>query len=238
MVIGIQAFSGSTCGTLTEIGCAKSAGPSSGVQLALNGLNPSQLYYFRIYGSSHTNPQRTGIYCFCGTQGVQAYILPLSLESLKAVVKGQQVELNMLKPAAGDDGIYEIEYSPDAVSYQSVYRVIDGKTSFTHSPQNADIAYYRLKRSVVNGRHHYSAVVKVVFQQRTALLVFNNQKKELSIETIARTNITITDLSGRLLKSASLAPGKHRISTASLAAGIYLAHNSIDNQSYKFLVQK
>jgi hypothetical protein len=245
MVIGIQAFSAGACGSLTEIGCAKAGGPSSGVQLPLNGLNTGQLYYFRIFGSSHTNPQRSGIYCFCGTQGLQATLLPLSLESLKAVTKGQLVELSILKPASNDEGVYEIEYSHDAIDFQTVYRITKqdlassgARINYTHSPQTTAAGYYRLKRFVTNGQHYYSSIVKVAFQQRTIQVMYNNLKKEITIQVFQRTSITIADLSGRLLQSASLAPGTHRISTATYAGGIYLAHNSTDNKAYKFLVQE
>src|SRR5688500_17474388 len=83
-VIGVQAFSGeATCGSLTQIGCAIAGGPSSGVNLTISGLTVGELYYYRIFGSSVPISQRTGIYCFCGTTGLDNYILASGLNSFK-----------------------------------------------------------------------------------------------------------------------------------------------------------
>jgi hypothetical protein len=244
MVIGIQAFQGSSCGALTEIGCAKAGGPSSGVQLPLNGLVPGQLYYFRIFGSSHTSPQRTGLYCFCGTQGLQANILPLSLESLKAITKAQKVELSFQKPFTDDEGVYEIEYSGDAVNFRSVYRMWaqdmnsqGNKIVYMHSPQHTSPAYYRLKRSEAYGQYHYSSIQKVVFQLQTLQVMHHGSKKEIAVQVSRETIITITDLSGRLLQSINLNSGLHHISTAMLSGGVYVLHNNHDKKAYKFLVR-
>lgn len=93
-VVGLQAFSGSnTCASLNEIGCALAGGPSSGVNLILNGLTVGEKYYFRVYGSASSASQRTGIYCFCGTSGVEAVILPKQITSFTGTTSGKNILL-------------------------------------------------------------------------------------------------------------------------------------------------
>src|SRR5882757_308461 len=92
LVIGIQAFSGSSCGALAEMGCALSGGPSSGVQLSLTGLSPGTLYYFRIFGSAGPVSQRTGVYCFCGTTGLNGILLSNGIEGFSGQAAGNGIE--------------------------------------------------------------------------------------------------------------------------------------------------
>jgi hypothetical protein len=245
LVIGIQAFEGSACGSLSELGCALAGGPSSGVQLTLNGLQPGQLYYFRIFGSSNSTPQRTGLYCFCGTVGVQAIILPASLESLKAVVRDKKIELSFQKPSPDDNGFYEIEYSTDGRTFESIYQLTNGNAASTankiiyrHSPHKNGLSYYRLKRSALNSRHYHSAIVKVTLQAKTINIAHNGLKGQITVEVFERATVHVSDLSGRILLSVTLNPGRHHISISKLLSGIYLLYNNEDKQTHKFVVSK
>jgi hypothetical protein len=243
MVIGIQAFSGSTCGGLTQIGCALAGGPSSGVQLNLTGLTPGQLYYFRIYGSSHSNPQRTGLYCFCGTTGIQTTILPLSLETLKGAVRGNSVELSFEKPSPDDMGVYEIEHSTDGTTFQSIYRMSNqsiaagsNKIVFVHSPAGFSVNYYRLRRSNGVARQYSTLVLKIHLQSKAWQVSDDRINRQLNIEVFKNTRISIAEISGRIVRSSSLPPGLHRVSTASLSPGIYIVSNKENDQAHRFVI--
>jgi hypothetical protein len=243
MVIGIQAFSGGTCGGLTQIGCALAAGPSSGVQLNLTGLTPGQLYYFRIYGSSHTNPQRTGIYCFCGTTGIRATILPLSLETLKAVVHNNSVELSFQKPSPDDIAAYDIEHSTDGINFQSIYRLTkqsnninNNRVSFVHTGAGNGTNYYRLRRASGNSRQYSTVVLKISFESKAWHITDDRAHKQLVISLSRASSLTIADMSGRTLRFSILNPGLHHISTASLAPGAYIAYNKESGQAYRFVI--
>lgn len=81
-IASIQAFSGTpACGNLTQIGCAVAGGPSSGVALNLSGLTAGQLYHFRVFGTASSASQRTGTFCFCGTSGLSATVLPVKIST-------------------------------------------------------------------------------------------------------------------------------------------------------------
>jgi hypothetical protein len=68
--VAIQAFSGSACPGLAEIGCVNAAGNNQPETLALTGLTSGVRYYFRIFGAATNASARTGTYTFCGSAGL------------------------------------------------------------------------------------------------------------------------------------------------------------------------
>jgi hypothetical protein len=62
----IQAFSGTTCGGLIDIGCVDAGGNNQTETLVLTGLTSGVLYYFRVFGAVNSVANRTGTYTFCG----------------------------------------------------------------------------------------------------------------------------------------------------------------------------
>jgi hypothetical protein len=153
LVLGIQAFKGVlTCGSLTEIGCAISGGPSSGVQLNLSGLIPGQLYYYRIFGSSGPPSQRTGLYCFCGTTGITDVLLPVFLMDFTVSSPGDKVNLEWKVTGDASNKQFEIERSSDGSNFISIAS-INGYAStaasqtyqYTDGSATPGLNFYRLK---------------------------------------------------------------------------------------------
>jgi hypothetical protein len=68
--VAIQAFSGTACPGLTDIGCVDAAGNNATETLALTGLTSGVQYYFRIFGATTSVANRTGTYTFCGSAGL------------------------------------------------------------------------------------------------------------------------------------------------------------------------
>jgi len=68
--VAIQAFSGSACPGLTDIGCVDATGNNQPETLALTGLTSGTHYYFRIFGATTSVAARTGKYTFCGSTGL------------------------------------------------------------------------------------------------------------------------------------------------------------------------
>jgi hypothetical protein len=131
-IASIQAFSGSACGGLTQIGCALAGGPSSGVSLTLSGLSTGQQYYYRIFGSSNSASQRTGVYCFCGSVGLGSSVLPVQLSSFKAINNQNRISLSWSTATETNNQKFEIERSNDAVNFTSLASV-NGKGIAHHN---------------------------------------------------------------------------------------------------------
>lgn len=245
LIIGIQAFNqGGTCGALTEIGCAVSGGPSSGVSLGLTGLQVGALYYFRIFGSSSSVSQRTGLYCFCGTTGVEATVLAPTLFSLSGIFKNNVVELRFLKPEPGDNATYEIEYSTDGSTFNVIDNINEShisfyrnKATYLHTPKVDGTNYYRLKRTEDNGRYKLSSIIVVTVNRSTSMKVFSDvSRNKLHIEVSSQTTFFITSMSGQLRQTLVVQPGSHSLSTAHLSPGMYTIRNAQNGEVYKFIV--
>jgi hypothetical protein len=245
LVLGIQVLSGGPlCGTLTQIGCGVSAGPSSGVQVNLTGLIPGNLYYFRIFGSATPVSQRTGLYCFCGTTGLSNVILPVVTKDFKGVVAGNKIRLSWTTTYEKDNRYFELERSNDGNNFTSLSRISSSGPSMTeHNYQYTDDNaasgnnYYRLKQVDGNGKYTYSDVIlvkSVVVKSFTVLT--DPVMRSLKITVAANTNLAIYNANGMLQQNLYLQAGTHTISTAQFAPGIYVVRAKENNEVKKFYV--
>ena len=233
LIIGIQAFSGGpACGSLTEMGCAVSAGPSSGVQLNLTGLQANTLYYFRIFGSAGPPSQRTGIYCFCGTTGLSGAVLADALTGFRAFMAGNTVALAWNASAESQADVFEVERSADGVQFSSVGQVaVTGHPglqpySFTDASPLNGTGYYRLKHINAGSQYGYSGIIPVKTEHAKDFDFFVNPPgRELQVSVITACTITLSDVSGHALQTFHLAPGTHHIPTGRLANGLYFLHS-------------
>jgi hypothetical protein len=245
LVIGVQVFSGGPlCGTLTQIGCAVSGGPSSGVQVNLTGLIPGNLYYFRVFGSATPVSQRTGLYCFCGTTGLSNVILPVVTKDFKAVVASSKIQLSWTTTYELDNRYFEIERSYDGNNFTPLSRISSNGASMTeHDYQYTDDNavsgnnYYRLKQVDGNGKYTYSGVilVKSGFVQSFTVLT-DPVTRSLKITVAANTDMAIYNASGILQQRLYLLAGSHTISTAQFASGIYFIRAKGNSETKKFYV--
>lgn len=228
LVLGIQAFSGGpSCGSLTQIGCAVSGGPSSGVQLALSGLHYGQLYYFRIFGSANPVSQRTGLYCFCGSKGLNDFtILPVSISKFKATPGATGINLSWNLP----DTMQRIlvpERSTDGTHYSPVggTPVLTGFVySLTDQNAPAGLVFYRLKEIFPDGRSDFGQVVTVKSNTSRSFSVLGNvvNNNSVRIDAVETNELDILDLMGRRVGSLYLKPGTSDYPLQRLKPGIYL----------------
>jgi hypothetical protein len=231
-VIGVQALKGGpTCGSLTQLGCAVAAGPSSGVNLTLSGLTVGQLYYYRIYGSSAQTSQRTGLYCFCGTVGVQNYVLAAGLKSFTGKTDKGSVRLNWDFDPESMPSEFNVEFSSDQRMFNTVatVRSLAGKNeySFTFNPNDNHDLYYRIRYVNTSGEVEYSPVLKLKITGTTSGEKFTviNGSRQLRIYTEHPTSFILCNSAGTVLQSYSLTAGEHVVSVRGLAAGVYFIKN-------------
>jgi hypothetical protein len=178
--VAIQAFSGSTCPGLTDIGCIDAGGNNAIETLDLTGLTINQLYYFRVFGSSNGVSNRTGTYTFCGSTQLGSSLLSLVTGTFTAVKQNGTVLINWAATSL-NSAYFEIERSSDGSNYQVIGKVnvANGgqQASLYHfidiTPLAMPVTYYRLKDVNNNGNYKYSAVV--------AVRMDNNSKKSLTV---------------------------------------------------------
>lgn len=171
--IAIQAFSGSACPGLTDIGCSDAGGIGTQEKLGLSGLVVNQLYYFRIFGSANDLMSRigTGTYTFCGSTqlGSTAIVLAVNINDFNATKQNGGVRLSWSAASELNNAYFEIERSSNGNNFQPIGKVTGGGTTTqpTHyifddaNPLTTAINYYRLKEVSTNGKFTYSSIVLV-----------------------------------------------------------------------------
>ncbi len=228
-VSSIQAFSGGpACGTLTEIGCTVAPTPSKGTTLFLTGLIPNTTYYFRVYGTASAVGQRTGTFCFCGSDGLSGSALPVKLLSFTGVATGRLVNLTWVTTTQVSFSHFQIERSSNGINFSSVgtrpavNAGFQNKYAFADYINSPGIYFYRLKMIDTDGRFSYSPVVKV---NTTAALVFHafmdNQTKRLVIFSSENMEVVLFSLAGSKIKKFFVKEGMNNIE-CNVPNGIYL----------------
>jgi hypothetical protein len=243
----IQAFSGGpTCGSLTEIGCVKAGGPSSGVVLNLSGLTVGTQYYFRVFGSANPVSQRTGTFCFCGSAGLGSLVLPVSLSSFKATTNNNNVVLNWTTVSETNNRYFEIEHSSDGIQFNYLDRVAGRGTTtipfsytYTHRFVSAGIHYYRLKQIDIDGRFTYSIFVSATIK-KSGLLDFYPvpASDKLIIQSGEAMQVMLVNSSGQVLKYIWLKAGRNDLQVSSMPPGMYILRNKEHDASWKFSIAR
>ena len=240
-----QAFSGGpTCGGLTEIGCAKAAGPSSGVALNLTGLTLGQLYYFRVFGSASAASQRTGTYCFCGSAGLGSSVLPVVLSSFKAIAQKGKTLLNWTTESETNSRWFEIERSTDGSHYETIGKInamgtTTAKTNymFLDLTPFKGINFYRLKLVDLDYRFEYSNIVSAKIDFPVSLHIFPvPAANSLFVESATDNPIRIFNTSGYLIKIITVKKGRNKIDISDLPTGVYFIRQSSTAEAIKFQV--
>jgi hypothetical protein len=250
--VAIQAFSGSACPGLTDIGCIDAGGNNAVETLNLSGLTVNQVYYFRIFGSSNGVSNRTGTYTFCGSTQLGSSVLAVATSSFNAFKQNGIVQLNWITVSESGNAYFEIERSSNGNNYQAIGRVTGAGTtsqtmhySFTDiTPLVTGVSYYRLKEVNNNGGSQYSAVVtiKADNQLHKTVTVLSNpvtEKLTVKISTDVTTNMqlkVINDL-GQIIchQTTTINKGDNIIAVTgaainTLSKGIYTLQVTIDSE--------
>jgi hypothetical protein len=240
-VIAIQAFSGGpTCGSLTQIGCAIAGGPSSGVNLTMTGLTVGQLYYYRIFGSATPVSQRTGIYCFCGSTGLDYYILAKGLSSFKGYPNDQSVKLTW--EVTGDiASAYDIEVSSDKVMFNTVGTVNSSYNrrnySFDFLPGNSNDLYYRLRYINADGEITYSPVLKLKVKGTVSeSFTYFQKSRQLRIHLEQDAQYMLCSVPGTVMQQFSLKRGDNLVPVKVLPGGVYFLKKVNGNNVQKIAI--
>lgn len=231
LVLGVQAFRGGpTCGSLTELGCALSSGPSSGVQLNLSGLTAGTLYYFRIFGSATPVSQRTGLYCFCGSTGLNTYlILPALVSQFTAQRFSHKIQLGWTIGSNPNNEVYYVERSETGEFFTQLPGAGLPSGESSRNYQYADqaplsgINYYRLKHVYPDGHYDYSKTISVKAADPDDMVILANPvHQQLQVELKSPSTLLISDMSGKAMEVVRLDAGRQTIATGQLSNGMYL----------------
>jgi hypothetical protein len=173
--IVIQAFSGSTCPGLTDIGCANLLGNNGTETLNLAGLTISQTYYFRIFGLGSNASVRTGQYTFCGSTQLGGILLPLKLKHFQTSIF-QKNKVTASWTTVNEENIkwMEIEKSADGNSFESFKKILP-KGNGTSSENT----YTIIDNTCFNGNNFY----RIKFLDNDGQITYSDIKTEVVTNT-------------------------------------------------------
>lgn len=147
------------------------------------------------------------------TGGICSPILPIELLNFNAVSKNRMVDLQWVTVSERNNEYFDIQWSTDKRSFQSIGK-IDGQGdsnlrstyNFKHTYPDQGHNYYRLKQVDLNGSFSYSKVIseKIDFLDEVTIypsVVTENVNIEL---TTGISKIYIYNINGTIVKSISL----------------------------------
>jgi Secretion system C-terminal sorting domain len=257
--IGIQAFSGSTCPGLVNIGCIDANGNNTKETLVLSGLTINTLYYFRIFGATNNAANRTGTYTFCGSTSLGGILLPVEILDFKATTQNDNAILSWTTAYESNNSHFEIERSANGNQFENIGRLIGkGTTSQTNQYNFTDYApqlgtnFYRLKQVDYDGKYKYSKILNIVLdnKQKQTITVSPNpvsDKFNIRVSADAPTNasMSVMNSTGQLLyqQNTKLVKGENLLAINNLQGlsnGLYTLQLLIDGKklSTKFVFTK
>ncbi|GAB2450841.1 hypothetical protein GCM10011375_36180 [Hymenobacter qilianensis] len=214
----------------------------------ITGLDPYKTYYFYVYGYNNIDPTQnisvTGAENYLTpttpttlvgieSVGLPPIILPVELVSFTAKLQNNKVNLGWVTASEKNNKGFEIQRSQDATSFTTIL-FKDGKGSTNNKSTYAavdeqplsGVSYYRLKQIDNDGKISLSGIVTITNTELAEVAMYPNPTHgvlniRLPYTSKAEAQVTITDLSGRVVRTEKLA-ANGEVSISSLVNGTYL----------------
>ena len=172
--------------------------------------------------------------------------LPVTWLSFTGRKQGDVVVLDWSTTTEQNTKDFEIEHSTNTQTWTILGTVVAAGNSnsirnytFTHhSPFKGNIYnYYRIKQRDLDGQFSYSRIVSLVYGEPGAdLMVYPNPATtSLMVYLSSDEEVRITNLAGATIWKSNLPAGRHQISVAQFARGVYLLQ--VGNQWRKIVLQ-
>ncbi len=162
----------------------------------------------------------------------EAVFLPVELQRFNGKAADNGILLNWSTATELNNDYFEIEYSRDAILFESIARIEGAGTtqlpqsySFLHTHPKGGWNYYRLRQVDFDGTTAFSDVVPVRWENGyEPLTVFPNPSdRKLEIRgLLGPARVIILDIQGRIVQQYSIEPN-HSIDISTLNEGFYVA---------------
>lgn len=172
--------------------------------------------------------------------------LPVTWLSFAGRKQGDVVVLDWATATEQNTKDFEVEHSTNTQSW-AILGTVDAagnsnsprNYTFTHnSPFKGNIYnYYRIKQRDLDGQFSYSRIVSLVYGEPGAdVMVYPNPATtSLMVYLASYEEVRITNLVGATVWKSNLPAGRHQISVAQFARGVYLLQ--VGNQWRKIVLQ-
>jgi endoglucanase len=226
---------------LGEFGCSTAADATSRcnwMQTLTSAIQTNNFGYFYWDAISPTDAfgffaggtisQATAIPCFASALGI--YTTPLAVEftDFRVECNGDRAELIWDITHSDTDAEIQIQTSQDAITWQQAARkqVRAGEAGSFRWTDTESAPYYRLKTTETNGKTTYSEIQSAPCTPKPQLALYPNPaRSEVYLEGVADCQITVLDMTGRVVLSSLDAEvnqsDKLRLETSNLPQGAY-----------------
>ncbi|MFL5809644.1 MAG: zinc-dependent metalloprotease [Flavisolibacter sp.] len=198
-------------------------------------LNPGT-YYLRVAGKGNIYaPQYAslGFYSLTGSF-TQSTILPVHKLELHGTSENNKHKFDWIVVADEKIIAQLLEVSSDGRNFQTVGSVDANSRSYSYTPSEKGLLYYRLKITLDNKQEKYSNIVSLRNElvRSKPLLATNIVHSSVSVNSPSRFNYSITDYSGRIIAKGNIAEGMNVINTNSFSSGMYIIRFNNEAESY------
>ncbi len=213
-----------------------------------NASNPQNGFNVNVTPPAYTNTSNTG-----GDDNISSYTygtvggpLPIKLDYFNAVLIKCASILNWKSLTEDNFRTYEVEYSNDGITFNTVAKM-NGKGSssiysFTYNAEQGK-AYYRLKMINGNGTNEFSNITVLdISCGKSAVKVYPNPANNFLNVNITGTDnqfytIQIFNSAGQALLSKTLQNATSQIDISNLASGFYTltVNNNTGRESIKII---
>ena len=250
-VIDLSSFKGQTVKIRFRFGSDNSTGTTTGWYIDDIKLTMEAAVFMttRLFDGSNVV-----IDSFSQVTKIVAAPLPLNLLSFGGYLKQQDAVLNWETTNEVNTGYFEIERSFNGTNFYKAGQINatanfgKSKYGFTDAglmqdPGYKGIVYYRLKMIDRDGAFTYSKVIRLNNAISGLLTVSPNPVKEIlyigGFKDTRLYNISITDMSGKILQTGKVSFLNNQIDVHSLSSGMYIIslQNSNGNDVYRFVKQ-
>lgn len=175
--------------------------------------------------------------------------LTIKLLDISAVNAGPRNRVNWKSQTESKSDAYELERSTDGKAFSRIATIVANGNASTYSHWDESPVkgtnYYRVKMTEANGKYAYSKVVSAVVagNNNFSIEAFPNPvKNTVSINvngTVAgKGNVTVSDITGRVIAISNVENNMADINMSSLANGVYLINYTDDVRNETIKVNK
>jgi hypothetical protein len=174
-------------------------------------------------------------------------VLPVNLVSFSGISNGAYNKMQWVTSSEQNSDYFDLERSIDGITFsktttlQAQNNSSNNYYSYNDLRGTSNIYYYRLKMVEKDGAFKYSAIIRINSKQNNIISVYPNPAKEtitisVSDTKLFKTDIKLTDMNGRLVKTVNLSNLQQPVDIARLQPGTYIIQFA-DGSFTKFVKQ-
>jgi len=165
--------------------------------------------------------------------------LPVKLLSFKAEKQNQDIQISWSTLEEIQSKSFQVMYSQDGRNWNVITEIAAAGNANTikhyshlHKKPTGQLHFYQLKEISMNGSYSTSRIERIAFDNRNELRVYPTliQNNQVNIVLQSPMQLSILDMSGKIVVQKQLSGGHHMLELKGLAKGIYLIRTPVGSQ--------